>query len=42
MIYKVVLRKNHKILPNEFINLKCTVAFITGNFLNAYIIIKGE
>lgn len=40
MTYKVVLKKNHKVLPNRFISLKCAVAFITANFLEAFIIVE--
>lgn len=40
MIYRVVLRKNNKVLPNRFINLKSAVAFITTNFLEAFITVE--
>ena len=40
MTYKVVLKKNHKVLPNCFIDLKSAVAFIATNFLEAFIIVE--
>lgn len=40
MIFRVVLRKNGRILPNLFINYASAKRMIEVNYLNAYIIVE--
>lgn len=40
MVYRVVLCKNGKVLPNLFINYESAKRFIKVNFLNAFILLE--